>query len=103
MLDPDLEIMGGQSSRSLDKGGSPKNFFCPSGPQFGLKIRGRHGPRAPSVDPPLFNYICTCSFFAVGRTRQWKKKLDFSLLSPYLKYSGQTLSFFHWFLKKGTV
>ena len=47
--DPDLEIWdkreegGGRSSRLLDGGGggSPKNFFRPFGPQFGLKIRGR--------------------------------------------------------------
>ena len=44
--DPDLEI----SSRPLDKGGgrSPKTFFLPFGPQFGLKIRGGVGTRGPS-------------------------------------------------------
>ena len=56
--DPDLEIGGGGrggggSSRPLEKGGSPKKFFWSFGPQFGLKIRGRGPPWAPSLDPPL--------------------------------------------------
>ena len=35
-------------------GRSPKIFFRPLGPQFGLKMKGRPGPsRAPSLDPPL--------------------------------------------------
>ena len=45
--DPDLQI----SSRPLDKGRedrSPKKFFLPFGPQFGLKIRGGAGARGPS-------------------------------------------------------
>ena len=39
--DPDLGVMGGGGG-----GWSPKNFFGPSGPQFGLKIRGA-GPPGP--------------------------------------------------------
>ena len=31
---------------------SPKNFFQPFGPQFGVKIRGGRAPRAPPLDPP---------------------------------------------------
>ena len=31
---------------------SPKTFFQPFGPQFGLKIRGAGVPRAPPLDPP---------------------------------------------------
>ena len=52
MPDPDLEITGGgggRSSRPLNKGErerSPKNFFRPFGPQFGLNIRGE-GPPVP--------------------------------------------------------
>ena len=36
-------------------GFSRKVFFCPFGPQFGLKIRGGgwFPPRAPPLDPPL--------------------------------------------------
>ena len=45
VLDPDLEMGGGggggeRSSRPLDKGGrgwSPKTFFRPFGPQFGVQ------------------------------------------------------------------
>ena len=40
---PDPEIRGGQS---------PPNFFCPFGPQFGLKIRGAKSP-VPPLGPPL--------------------------------------------------
>ena len=39
---PDLEIRGGGDpviQRPLDKGGSPKSFFQPFRPKFGLKIR----------------------------------------------------------------
>ena len=33
---------------------SPKNFFSPFGPQFGLKNKkGGGGGRAPPLDPPL--------------------------------------------------
>jgi len=51
--DPDLEVRNGRSFRPLDKGRgvggrSPKKFFRPLGPQFGLKIRG-----TPPLDPPL--------------------------------------------------
>ena len=40
--DPDLEIRGPRSSRSLDKGGgwSPKKCSRPLGRRFGLKIGG---------------------------------------------------------------
>ena len=57
MPDPDLEIKGGgRLYRPLDKRGdggwgggqSPKKFFQPFGPQFGLKIRGAPGPPGPS-------------------------------------------------------
>ena len=52
---------GGRSSRPLDKAGarSQKILFGPFksfGPQFGLKIRGGAGgraPRAPPLDPTL--------------------------------------------------
>ena len=40
MADPNLEISGGERS--------PKKFFEPFEPQFGLKIRGPPGPPAPS-------------------------------------------------------
>ena len=47
--DPDLEIKGGQSSRTVNKerGAVSKIFFRPFGPQFSLKIRGT-GPPGPS-------------------------------------------------------
>ena len=35
-------------------GGGLKIFFQPFEPQFGLKIRGEPGPRAPPLDPPQF-------------------------------------------------
>ena len=35
------------------RGGGLKKKFPPFRPQFGLKIRGRVGPRAPSLDPSL--------------------------------------------------
>ena len=63
--DPDLEIRReGRSSRPLDmgRGGggreqSPKIFFGPFGPQFGLKFRGRGpNPRVSPLDPPLGDY-----------------------------------------------
>ena len=41
--------MGGEGGRR-----SPKIFFRPLGPQFGLKMKGKPGhSRAPSLDPPL--------------------------------------------------
>ena len=44
--DPDPQKRGG--------GRSPKKFFGPFGPQFGLKIRGGGAdPRAPPLDPAL--------------------------------------------------
>ena len=55
--DPDLEIReggggGGNPHPEISKGGgevrSPKNFFPPVDPQFGLKIRGGRVPRGPS-------------------------------------------------------
>ena len=56
--DPDLEIRGGGgSSRPLDKGrgGLPKTFFRPFGPQFGLKKEGEPGPRAPESATDMFH------------------------------------------------
>ena len=45
VVDPHLQVSRGQSSRPWDKGGPGLKiiFFWPSGPQFGLKIRGRRG------------------------------------------------------------
>ena len=45
VVDPHFQVSRGQSSRPWDNGGagSPKRFFWPFGPQFGLKIRGRRG------------------------------------------------------------
>ena len=62
--DPDLEISGvGRSSRPLDKGKwreggwSPKFFFRPFGPQFGLKItEGGGGPLAGSAAAFPFSF-----------------------------------------------
>ena len=45
-------------------GGGLKIFFQPFQPQFGLKIRGEPGPRAPPLDPPQFKASRT--FFEVG-------------------------------------
>ena len=45
-------------------GGGLKIFFQPFEPQFGLKIRGEPGPRAPPLDPPQFKASRT--FFEVG-------------------------------------
>lgn len=45
-LDPDLDIRGGERGNSHPDpnkragGQTPKKFFQPFGPQFGLKIRG---------------------------------------------------------------
>ena len=54
--DPDLEICGegggGGHPNSEIRGGppvSPKNFFRPIGPQFGIKIKG--GGRLPGPSP----------------------------------------------------
>ena len=48
--------------RPLDKGGSPKNFFQPFRPKFGLKIRVGG---APSLDQPLqkHNLVSDLEFF----------------------------------------
>ena len=43
--DPDLQIRGG--------GGLKKIFFRPFGPHLGPKIKGKPGPRARHLDPPL--------------------------------------------------
>ena len=51
---------GGCLGRPLDKWGarSPKNFFRPFGPLFGLNVRGADSP-APPLDPPLpFTVLC---------------------------------------------
>ena len=53
---PDPDMGGG--------GGGLKIFFQPFEPQFGLKIRGEPGPRAPPLDPPQFKASRT--FFEVG-------------------------------------
>ena len=48
VADPDLHIRGGpviQILRQGEGGQSPKNFFRPFGPQFGLKIRVGDRPR----------------------------------------------------------
>ena len=44
VADPDRQIKGGpEISGGVGTGRTPKNFFWPFGPQFGLKIRGRGG------------------------------------------------------------
>ena len=51
---------GGGLGSPLDRWGarSPKNFFRPFGPQFGLKVRAADPP-APPLDPPLpFTVLC---------------------------------------------
>ena len=54
MADPDLQIRGvgeggGHSDPELGRARTPKFFFRPFGPQFGLKIRaGGAGPPVPS-------------------------------------------------------
>ena len=53
VLDPDLEIRRGPGHRDPEIREGPK-IFSPSGPQFGLKIRGGGGePPGPPLDPPL--------------------------------------------------
>ena len=61
--DPDLEMGGGgQSSRLLDRGGrSPKNFFLPFGPQFGIKIWGGGGG-----GPYFYFLLCYSVIFKGG-------------------------------------
>ena len=44
VADPDLQIRGG---------GLKKIFFRLFGPHLGPKIKGKPGPRAPHLDPPL--------------------------------------------------
>ena len=61
--DPDLEIKGSTVIQTPRKGGgggrSPKIFFLPFGPQFGLNIFG--GPGSPGsllpLDPLLTKHI----------------------------------------------
>ena len=58
--DPDLENRGGEGVvQTLRKGTvSPKKFFSPFGPQFGLKIGGGGGGgRAHPLDPPLDSLV----------------------------------------------
>ena len=51
---PDSEINWGGAGGAW----SPKKFFRPFGPQFGLKIRrGGPSPRAPPLDPPLVKKV----------------------------------------------
>ena len=56
VANPNLQIKrGGRSYRPWNKGGRggvKKTFFWSFGPQFGLKLRGSLGPRAPLLDPP---------------------------------------------------
>ena len=60
VADADLQTGGGGGGLGRAKrpcvkgGGGAKNVFRPVGPQFGLKIRGRAGPGAPPLDPPLY-------------------------------------------------
>ena len=63
--DTDLEIKGGGGGGG--EAWSPKNFFWPFGPRFGLKIRGggrgSPGPSPGSVTEEisvLFNLSCMC-------------------------------------------
>ena len=67
MPDPDLEKRGGEGGGHPDpeiRGGeprSPKFYFRPFGPQFGLKIRvsgGGHDSCIPSTSISLFSVIC---------------------------------------------
>ena len=57
--DPDLQIRGvGGGAGHPDPemgggGGSPKKYFQPFGPQFGLKIREVPRPHAPPLDQQL--------------------------------------------------
>ena len=69
MADPDTgEGSGGGRPGHPDPemvdGGGLKIFFQPFQPQFGVKIRGEPGPRAPPLDPPQFKASRT--FFEVG-------------------------------------
>ena len=70
MADPDTGGGGGGGGRpghpdpEMVGGGGLKIFFHPFEPQFGLKIRGEPGPRAPPLDPPQFKASRT--FFEVG-------------------------------------
>ena len=56
-FDPDLIVLQWriQTFRKGEGAGgrSPKTFFRPLGPQFGLKIKEVQVPRAPPLDPPL--------------------------------------------------
>ena len=47
---------GGRPSRPRDMGVPvSKNFFCPFGPQFGLRIMGGgEGPLGPPLDPLVY-------------------------------------------------
>ena len=85
--DADLEIRDwGQSSKPLEKGGggggglqkTPKNFFRPFGPQFGLKIRGNPGPSPGSVTFLLF------FFFTVSHFHPWWPRA-YLIFSPPLQ------------------
>ena len=77
--DLDLEIKGAPVIQTLRKGAarSPKEFFRPFGPQFGLKIRGGgkggRAPWAPPLDPPLdfvaVTYDFCMNFFSLLSSR----------------------------------
>ena len=57
MADPDIQKAGGRGGGGhpdpVIGGGVLKKKFPPFRLQFGLKIRGGVGPRAPSLDPSL--------------------------------------------------
>ena len=94
--DPDLEIRGGRSSRSLDGGEqSPKKFF--SAPRTPVWSKNKGGapppPRAPPLDPPLTTHKADILLWAkrklvnrIGTRRIFltlneKKRLDSAWLS----------------------
>ena len=68
MADPELQTTEGPGHPDPEKRGgggrSPKNIFCPFGPQFALKIRGRAPPKVPVLErvhsTPLFIWVKPC-------------------------------------------
>ena len=67
-IDPAIRGGGGGLGRPLDKWGarSPKNFFRPFGPQFGLKVSGADPP-APRPLPWIRHCLVPCCVSYVGR------------------------------------
>ena len=57
--------------RGVDK----KNFFGPFGSQYGLKLRGARGTRAPLRDPLLIYYISYSSNYASLFSMELEKQL----------------------------